>query len=166
MPTASLPSPPSAAGVLFPSQYLFSLSWQPELLELPLQPGATALLACRHRSNRAPHILKLGASRPPWAKSSHHHSPLWKERKRHLSKNLGYDVCRQAVHLTEHDCGYTVLKGELEAPGAAINLQKAQLEFHSNYLIPLPIIPENILAVLRGLGRRRERIDCILINNG
>lgn len=66
----------------------------------------------------------------------------------------------------EHGSGYVEPKRESRAPGAAINLQKAQLELHSNYLIPLPISPENILSVLRGLGRVRQKIDCILINNG
>lgn len=67
---------------------------------------------------------------------------------------------------TERGAGDVVLNRESQALGMAINLQKAQLKFHSNYLIPLPIIPENILAVLGVLGRGRERIDCILINNG
>lgn len=67
---------------------------------------------------------------------------------------------------TERGAGDVVPNRESQAPGMAINLQKAQLKFHSNYLIPLPIIPENILAVLGDLGRGRERIDCILINNG
>lgn len=67
---------------------------------------------------------------------------------------------------TQHGAGDVALNRESQALAVAINLQKAQLKFHSSYLIPLPIIPENILAVLGVSGRRRERVDCILINNG
>lgn len=58
---------------------------------------------------------------------------------------------------TERGAGDVVPNGELQAPGMAINLQKAQLKFHSNYLIPLPIIPENSLAVL-GDRKRKDRL--------
>lgn len=67
---------------------------------------------------------------------------------------------------TQHGAGDVALNRESQALGMAINLQKAQLKFHSSHLTPLPIIPENILAVPGVSGRGRERVDCILINNG
>lgn len=67
---------------------------------------------------------------------------------------------------TQRGAGDVALNRESQALGMAINLQKAQLKFHSSHLTPLPIIPENILAVLGVSGRGRERVDCILINNG